>query len=72
MKHLRPWSYAHYVHNTCHKYEKLGPRANKHTLIKYSKKSKGYVMYSEHTNGEMTQIESHDITFIEIDFSHIG
>uniref|UniRef100_A0A2N9EKF5 Integrase catalytic domain-containing protein n=1 Tax=Fagus sylvatica TaxID=28930 RepID=A0A2N9EKF5_FAGSY len=34
--------------------------------------SKGYVMYGEHPNGGMTEIESRDIDFIETDFPSIG
>uniref|UniRef100_A0A2N9HPJ0 Integrase catalytic domain-containing protein n=1 Tax=Fagus sylvatica TaxID=28930 RepID=A0A2N9HPJ0_FAGSY len=55
-----------------HKYGKLGPRARKHIFIRYSDSSKGYVMYGEHPNGGMTEIESRDIDFIETDFPSIG
>uniref|UniRef100_A0A2N9HYR1 Uncharacterized protein n=1 Tax=Fagus sylvatica TaxID=28930 RepID=A0A2N9HYR1_FAGSY len=34
--------------------------------------SKGYVMYGEHPNGGMTEIELRDIDFIETDFPSIG
>uniref|UniRef100_A0A2N9IG39 Integrase catalytic domain-containing protein n=1 Tax=Fagus sylvatica TaxID=28930 RepID=A0A2N9IG39_FAGSY len=55
-----------------HKYGKLGPRARKHIFIRYSDSSKGYVMYGEHPNGGMTEIELRDIDFIETDFPSIG
>uniref|UniRef100_A0A2N9ER04 Integrase catalytic domain-containing protein n=1 Tax=Fagus sylvatica TaxID=28930 RepID=A0A2N9ER04_FAGSY len=71
-KHLRPWGSAGFVHSTTHKYGKLGPRARKHIFIRYSDSSKGYVMYGEHPNGGMTEIESRDIDFIETDFPSIG
>uniref|UniRef100_A0A2N9FM86 Integrase catalytic domain-containing protein n=1 Tax=Fagus sylvatica TaxID=28930 RepID=A0A2N9FM86_FAGSY len=58
--------------HTAHKYGKLGPRARKHIFIRYSDSSKGYVMYGEHPNGGMTEIESRDIDFIETDFPSIG
>jgi transposase InsO family protein len=72
LEHLRPWGSAGFVHNTAHKYGKLGPRARKHIFIRYSDSSKGYVMYGEHPNGGMTEIESRDIDFIETDFPSIG
>uniref|UniRef100_A0A2N9FZX9 Integrase catalytic domain-containing protein n=1 Tax=Fagus sylvatica TaxID=28930 RepID=A0A2N9FZX9_FAGSY len=72
LEHLRPWGSAGFVHSTTHKYGKLGPRARKHIFIRYSDSSKGYVMYGEHPNGGMTEIESRDIDFIETDFPSIG
>uniref|UniRef100_A0A2N9GLJ0 Integrase catalytic domain-containing protein n=1 Tax=Fagus sylvatica TaxID=28930 RepID=A0A2N9GLJ0_FAGSY len=72
LKHLRPWGSASFVHSTAYKYGKLGPRARKHIFIRYSDSSKGYVMYGEHPNGGLTEIESHDIDFIETDFPSIG
>uniref|UniRef100_A0A2N9HFT4 Integrase catalytic domain-containing protein n=1 Tax=Fagus sylvatica TaxID=28930 RepID=A0A2N9HFT4_FAGSY len=52
--------------------ENWDPRARKHIFIRYSDSSKGYVMYGEHPNGGMTEIESRDIDFIETDFPSIG
>jgi hypothetical protein len=72
LEHLRLWGSAGFVHRTTHKYGKLGPRAKKHIFIRYSDSSKGYIMYGEHPNGGMTEIESHDIDFIETDFPSIG
>ena len=37
LEHLRPWGSAGSVHNDNHKYGKLGPRARKHTFIRYPK-----------------------------------
>jgi hypothetical protein len=72
LEHLCPWGSICFVHSTTHKYGKLGPRARKHIFIRYSDNSKGYVMYGEHPNGRMTEIESRDIDFIKIDFPSIG
>jgi hypothetical protein len=72
LEHLCPLGSAGFVHNTAHKYGKLGPRARKHIFIRYSDSLKGYVMYGEHPNGGMTEIESRDIDFIETDFPSIG
>uniref|UniRef100_A0A2N9G1R4 Uncharacterized protein n=1 Tax=Fagus sylvatica TaxID=28930 RepID=A0A2N9G1R4_FAGSY len=72
LEHLCPWRSAGFVHSTTHKYGKLGPTARKHIFIRYSDSSKGYVIYSEHPNERMTEIELHDIYFIETDFSSIG
>jgi hypothetical protein len=72
LEHLRPWGSAGFVHNTTHKYGKLGPKARKHIFIRYFDSSKGYVMYDEHPNGGMTEIESRNIDFIETDFPNIG
>jgi hypothetical protein len=72
LEHLCPWGFVGFVHNTTHKYGKLGPRARKHIFIRYSDSSKGYVMYGEYPNGGMIEIESCDIDFIETDFPSIG
>ena len=36
----------------------MGPRVSKKIFIRYSENSKGYVMYGEHSDGGMTEIES--------------
>jgi hypothetical protein len=72
LEHLHPWGSASFVHNTTHKYGKLSPRARKHIFIRYSNSLKGYVMYGEHPNGGMTELELRDIDFIETDFPSIG
>ncbi|KAL0386306.1 UNVERIFIED_CONTAM: Copia protein [Sesamum radiatum] len=55
---LCPWGSVGFVHSTSHKYRKLGPRANKLIFIRYCEHSKGYVMYGEHPDKGMTEIES--------------
>ena len=52
--------------------EKLGPRARKHTFIRYHEGSKGYVIFGEHPDGGKTEVDSHDVDFIENDFPIIG
>jgi len=51
--------------NPTYKHEKLGPKA-----IRYQ--SKGYVMYREHTNGGITENNSHNVDFLKDDFPSIG
>jgi len=41
-------------------------------LIRYPTHSKGYVMYKEHSNGGMIEIESHNVNFLEHEFPSIG
>ena len=72
LENLRPRGCVGFVHSTSHKYGKLGPRASKKILIRYSESSKGYVMYGEHSDGGMTEIESRDVNFIEDDFPSIS
>jgi len=67
-----PWGSVGYVHNLTHKHGKLGPRATKMVFICYPEHSKGYVMYGEHPNGGMTEVDSHNVEFLEDDFSSIG
>ena len=72
LEHLRPLGSAGYVHNANHKYGKLGPRSRKHSFIRYSEGSKGYVMFGEHPDGGKTEVDSRDVDFIENDFPSIG
>ena len=44
---LRPWGSAAYIHNSSHKYGKLGSRGKKCIFIRYSEHSKGYVFIGE-------------------------
>ena len=71
-EHLRPWGLVGYVHNTNHKYGKLGPRSRKHTFIRYPEGSKGYVMFGERPDGGKAEVDSHNVDFIENDFPSIG
>ncbi|WRX12315.1 Integrase [Theobroma cacao] len=41
-------------------------------MVRYSKHSKGYVMYGEHLDGGLTEMESRDVDFLEDDFPTIG
>ncbi|KAL0401660.1 UNVERIFIED_CONTAM: hypothetical protein Slati_4195900 [Sesamum latifolium] len=72
LKGLRPWGLARFVHSTSHKYEKLGPKASKLIFIRYCEHSEGYVMYGEHPDRGMIEVESRDIDFFEEDFSSIS
>ena len=72
LENLQPKGCAGFVHSISHKYRKLGPRASKKIFIRYLESSKGYVMYGEHSNGGMTEIESRDVNFIKDDFPSIS
>ena len=41
-------------------------------LIRYSKYSKGYVMYGGHPNGSMTEVNSRNVHFLEDKLPSIG
>jgi len=41
-------------------------------FIRYPAYSKGYMMYREHPNGGMTEIESRNVDFLEDEFPSIG
>lgn len=59
---------AVYVHVSCHKFEKLSPHGKKCIFIWYLKHSIGYVFIGENKNGNIYEIESRDVTFLEHDF----
>ena len=65
---LHPWGSAAYIHDTSHKYGKLGPRGKKCILIRYSENSKGFVFIGEDFCGRITEIKSRDVTFLEDQF----
>ena len=65
---LRPWGCVAYVHNSSHKYGKLGIRGKKSIFIRYSEQSKGYVFIGEQESGSVIEFESRDVTFLEKDF----
>ena len=65
---LRPWGCVAYLHNSSHKYEKLGLRGKKSIFIRYSEQSKGYVFIGEQESGSVIEFESRDVTFLEKDF----
>jgi len=60
------------MHNPTHKHGKLSPVATKIVFIRYHAHSKGYVMYGEHLNNGMTEIESSNVDFLEDEFPSIG
>jgi len=50
-----------------HKYRKLSPRAKMVFLI-YPEHCKGHVIYGEHSNGCMVEIDSFNVEFLEDEF----
>lgn len=69
---LKAMGFAGYIRHSYHKYGKLGPRANKYMFIRYCEHSKGYVMYGEHHDWGLAEIESCDVDFIDDDFPSVG
>ena len=65
---MRPWGCAAYVHNVSHEYGKLGHKGNKCIFIRYLDSSKGYIFLREDINGNVIEIESLDVVFLEKDF----
>lgn len=57
-----------FVHDTYHKYRKLGPKRRKCIFIRHSKQSKGYELIGEQSNISLTEIGSRDVDFIEYEF----
>jgi hypothetical protein len=72
LSNLRPWGSAGFVHDTSHKYGKLGSRGKKCIFIRYSEHSKGYVLIGEQPDGSVTEVESRDVDFIENEFPSRG
>ena len=72
LNNLWPWGSTGYVHNTSHRYGKLGLREKKCIFIRYSKHSKGYVLIGEQPDGSVTELESRDVDFIKCEFPNIG
>jgi len=70
--YLCPWGSAGYVHNPTNKHGELGPRAAKMVFIRYPEHSKGYVMYGEHRNGGMKEVDSRNVDFLEDEFPSIS
>ena len=65
---LHPWGYASYIHDTSHKYGKLGPQGKKCIFVRYFENSKGFVFIGEDFHGRITEIESRDVTILEDQF----
>ena len=60
------------MHNPTRKHGKLGPKATKMVFIRYSEHSKGYVIYREHPNGGMKEVDSRNVDFLEDEFPSLG
>lgn len=58
LSNLRSWRSTAYVHDSSHKYGKVGPRGKKCIFIRYSEHLKGYVSISEQADGCITKLES--------------
>jgi len=69
LDHLHLWGLSSYVHNPTHQYVKLDPNATKIVFINYPAHFKGHVMYGQHPNGGITEIDSHNVNFLEDEFS---
>ena len=69
---MRPWGSAAYVHNASHEHGKLGPRGKKCIFVRYSEHSKDYVFVGEQADGTISEIESRDADFLEMDFPNRG
>ena len=54
LSNLKPWGCATYVHDSSHKYRKLGPKGKKSTFIRYLEHSKGHVFIGENESGSVT------------------
>ena len=72
LSNLKPWGQAAYVHDSSHKYGKLGPIGKKSIFIRYSKHSKGHVFIDENEIGNVTEFESRDAIFLENEFLRRG
>ena len=68
LENLQSWGSVGFVHDTSHKYGKLGPRGKKCIFIRYPEHSKGYVLIGEQPDRTVTEIESRDVVFIEDEF----
>ena len=66
------WGCATYIHNTSHKYEKLGPRGKKCIVINYSEHSKRFVYIGKKANGRVKETDSRDVVFLEEVFPKTG
>jgi len=60
------------VRNLTHKHREIGPIATKMVFIRYPKHPKGLEMHEEHSNGDMTKIDSYNLDFLVVKFSSIG
>ena len=72
LNNLQPWGSTSYVHNTSHRYGKLGPRGKMCIFIRYYEHSKCYMLIGEQPDGSVTELESRDVDFIESEFPNKG
>lgn len=72
LSYFRPWGCSAYIHDTSSKFGKLGPRGKQCVFVRYPEVSKGYVLVGEQENGQVTEMESRDVTFIEDQFPKLG
>ena len=72
LSNLKPWGCTAYVHDSSHKYGKLGPKGKKSIFIRYSEHSKGHVFIGENESGSIIEFESRDATFYENEFPKKG
>ena len=71
LDHLHSLGYTDYVHDPTHEYEKLGPRTTKMMFIRYPQHSKAYATYGKHLNGDTTELDYHNVDFLEDEFPSI-
>jgi len=72
LEHLCLWGSAGFVHSPTQKHGKLGPRTTKMGFIRYPEHFKGYVMFREHPNAGMMEIDPHNVEFLKDQFPSIG
>lgn len=72
LNHLRPWESTAFIHDASSKFGKLGPKGKKCIFIRYPEQSKGYAFIAEQADGNISEMESRDVTFLENDFSQMG
>ena len=72
MSNLKSGGCAAYVHDSFHRYGKLGPMGKKSIFIRYSEHSKGHVFIGENESESVTEFESRNATFLENEFQRRG
>ena len=72
LSHLHPWGFAAHVRLPTQFVDKLDARVVGSIFIRHSAHSKGYVFARECGGGEMIEIESHNVEFLEDIFSSIS
>ena len=72
LSNLKPWGCTAYVHDSSHKYGKLGPKGKNSIFIRYWEHSKGHIFIGENESRSVTEFESRDVTFLENKFPRKG